>query len=152
MGNLINFRKPSVEKYFCSQQLSPETRKEYVIDDSKWDNSLNNSKFCKNVLRDLLKDWGTFLDFNLYKEALVHFLGGKSKIVKAIDILDSGIVIGQQKVILLNEDTALHFAGISNTFQGYYSHVSKFLYHTDLKAIQWINFNKNKIILTTIKK
>lgn len=104
------------------------------------------------MLRDLLNDWGAFLDYNLYKEGLIHFLGGKSKMVRMIDIVDNSIVIGQQKAILLGEDTALHFAGISNTFKGYYNHISKFLYHTDLKAVQWINFNKNKITLTTIKK
>ena len=52
----------------------------------------------------------------------------------------------------MNKHTILHLSGISQNFAGYAKHISRFLEHTNLTAIQWINFNKNEINLMTLKK
>ena len=151
-GKLVNFRPSSVETRFCSNKFSHDLRKKIHLNDDHWDKSIGNSILCKKILKELLNDWGSCLDFNLYKEALIHFLGGYENIVKKIDIIYNNSVIDQQKVIMLNNDTALHLSGISKSFKHYGQHMFRFLNHTDLKAIQWINFNKTDIKLITLEK
>ena len=151
-GKLINFRTTSVEKRFCSNGFTKNSRKNYYIDCTQWDNSIPESKSCKKILKELLDEWGAFLDFNLYKEAMIYFLGGKNNVVHSIDIIDDSKVIAQQKVMLLNEYTAFHLSGISQHYKSYTKHILQLLKHTNLNAIQWINFDKDEIKLITIKK
>jgi GxxExxY protein len=152
-GKLINFRTASVEKRFCSNGFKDDSRKNYYIDSTQWDDNIAKSKLCKNIIRELLDEWGAFLDFNLYREAMIYFLGGKNNVVRLIDIIDDdNNVIAQQKLTLFNECTAFHVSGISQYCQSYVDHMLRLLEHTNLKAIQWINFNKDEIQLMTIKE
>ena len=151
-GKLVNFKTSSVESRFCSNRLSLNIRKNYCFDDRYWDDSLQSSKPLKQILKNLLNDWGAFLDYNLYKEAIIHFLGGKDKVIKNINVIDRDKIIGQQKFILINECTVLIFSGISKYYKNYACQISEMLKYTNLKYAQWINFNNNEIKLTTIKK
>ena len=151
-GKLINFRASSVEKQFCSNQISKELRREFEIDSREWENNTPNGILCKKILIDLLKDWGVFLDFNLYKEALVHFLGGRDNLIRRVDILNGSTVIGQQKAIMLNDHTVMHISGIPGTLKHYKKHILRFLEHTNMATVQWINFDKQNISLITLKK
>ena len=151
-GKLINFRPMSVEKKFCSNRISINYRMEFNLNDNDWDPNIARSQQLKTILKEILNDWGTFLDFNLYKEALIHFLGGKDNLVKPIDIVKNSTIIGQQKIIMLNNNVAIHISGIAEARKHYVQHMYRFLEHTNLNAIQWINFNQQTITLTTIKK
>ena len=99
----------------------------------------------------MLSDWGSFLNLDLYREATIHFLGGKDKVITPIEILRHDRIIGQQKICKLDEKTAFHFSVLTKYFKSYETHIRRILDHTKLKAIQWINFNKNDIKLKTIK-
>ena len=149
-GQLINFRTTSVEKRFVSTKLNYEERKNHFFDFQNWNPGINNSSLLKDIIIELLNDWGTFLDYNLYREAIVYFLGGKEKIEQLINIIDNGKKIGQQKFCLLNNKTAFHLSGISSNLDHYEEHIYRLLKYVDLETIQWINFNKNDIRFKTI--
>jgi len=151
-GQLINFRPGSVKKRFVSTKLNHKERKNYFLDLQDWNSGIENSSFLKDIIIELLQDWGAFLDYNLYKEAIIYFLGGRGKVEKSIDIIDEGKILGQQKFKLLNNKTVFHLSGISKSFESYEKHICRLLKYVDLEAIQWINFNKNDIKFKTITK
>ncbi len=151
-GKLINFKGKSVEKQFISNNFTSETRYDFLIDDSHWDNTIKNSKILKKSLIEILNDWGAFLDFKLYRKALIHFLGGNNNVISNIDIIDNNEIVGQQKAYLLDKNIAFHLSGLTKNLESYSKHIFRLLKHSNLNVIQWINFNKNKIELKTIKK
>lgn len=151
-GQLINFRQPSVKKQFISTNLNYKLRQQYSFNLQDWDDTPVKSLTLQNILTDTLKEWGAFLDYNLYTDALVFFLGGKESVIKDVNVIDSNKTVGQQKFALLNNTTAFHISGISKGILSYEKHISRLLEHVELDAIQWVNFDKSNIIFKTIKK
>ncbi len=151
-GKLINFKTKSVEKQFISNNFTLEKRKIMYFDDSHWDNNIKNSNLLKSALKEILNNWGAFLDFKLYQKALIHFLGGEYNVISNIDIIENNKIIDQQKACLLNKNTSFHLSALTKNTEGYSKHIYRLLKHSNLEVIQWINFNKNKIDFITIKK
>jgi len=58
--------------------------------------------------------------------------------------------IGEQKVPLLNSRIAFKISAITRDIDHYEKHLRRFLQHISLEALQWINFNHDKIIFKTI--
>jgi hypothetical protein len=150
-GKLINFRTSSAEYEFVSTKLTFKDRINYNLNTNEFINLSNNSKRIFDIISNLLNDWGAFLDLDLYREATIHFLGGKDKVIIPIEILRQNRIIGQQKICKLDEKIAFHFSGLTKYFNSYETHIRRILDHTKLKAIQWINFNKKDIKFKTIK-
>jgi GxxExxY protein len=151
-GKLINFGPASVEHRFISTSLTPDDRKKFSIDTRRWDGSDMESSLLAETLCCLLKDWGVFLSVDLYTEALTHFLGGHQKAIRTVEISADGRVLGKQKITLLRQDTGLHVSAIWQNLPSYEKHLGKFFFHTGLKKLQWLNFNKNTVQMITIKK
>ncbi len=151
-GKLINFRPPSVEARFVSTRLTSVKRRVLTVDDSCWSETSPACSHALKTLQSLLDDWSGFLAIELYREALIHFLGGEDKVVRPIDIVSNGRVVGQQKMCLLDPRTALHVSAVSKHMKTYAQHMRRLLSHTRLSALQWINFNKSTVTCTTISQ
>jgi len=149
-GKLINFRTGKVGCEFVSTKLSNKTKQNYKFDTSEWDSNNKEYRLFENKLKELFVDWGGFLDVNLYNEGITYFMGGKDLVSSPVDIIDSGKIIGQQKMALLNNSTAFHFSAVADNFSNYKIHIKRLLNHSNLKTILWINLNKEKVTLTTI--
>jgi GxxExxY protein len=150
-GKLLNFRASSVEYEFVSTTLTDESRYKFSIDSSQWQTTTNSCESLKSIMSDLLEKWGVFLDGRLYNEALVHFLGGCEKIICPVKIYFNNKAMGEQKVQLLNNETAFHLSTITKAFKGYENNIRKLIKHTNINTVQWINLNQRKITLKTIK-
>ncbi len=150
-GKLINFRTSSAEYEFVSTNLTFKDRMNYNLNTNEFINLSNNSKLFFDIISDLLNDWGAFLDVDLYREATIYFLGGKDEVIKPIEILRQDRIVGQQKICKLDEKIAFHFSGLKKYFISYETNIRRILNHTNLKAIQWVNFNKRDIKFKTIK-
>jgi hypothetical protein len=55
-----------------------------------------------------------------------------------------------QKVDLLNTDTAFNISSITKAEASYEEHLRRFLRYASLKAMQWINFNHDRILFKTL--
>ena len=44
----------------------------------------------QQLLRELLGDWGAFLQLPLYYDALVHFFGGSDRVIQEIPVIRDG--------------------------------------------------------------
>ena len=99
----------------------------------------------------ILAEWGAYLDIILYREALTHFLGGEHSIVREVEIWFGGDIIGVQSMHLSNEKIAFSVTAATQHPKGLATHQQRFLQHTRLQALHWINFNKNRIELCTLE-
>jgi GxxExxY protein len=149
-GKLINFRPSSVEHRFISTQLTPELRRQVVIDKNGWDESDESNQLLSHTIHSLMCDWGAFLDIDLYKEAILHFLPQQS--VQAVEICINSRIIGHQNFCLLKPDTGMHISSVKENILTYSNHVRQLFNHTRLKCIQWVNFNQSTIQMFTLKK
>ena len=101
---------------------------------------------------DLLSDWGAFLDTALYTDAVTHFLGGVGTVLAPVEIIHDGKVLGTQKVHMLSERVAYKITAATKNIAYYEKDLLRFLSHTNLKSIQWVNLNHHNIEFRTLTK
>ncbi|MFQ6112952.1 MAG: GxxExxY protein [bacterium] len=149
-GKLINFRPASLEKRCVSTTLFPEDRHDIVFNDEQWLELDEDSIGLKALIVELMMDWGAYLETSLFYEAIYHFRGGEDQVVKDIDVVLNETKLGNQKVHLLNPNTAFKLTAITKGIESYRQHLRRFICHTNLNAIQWINCNHHVISFETI--
>lgn len=151
-AKLLNFRPERVQWRFVSTHLTPDARRRVSIDDGNWRPVNPRSQSLKEALIDLVSDWGAFLECNLYREALTHVLGGEAAVVHRIPVFSHDRKLGEQEVHLVTEDTAFAVTAVTDSRDGMRTHLGRFLAHTSLRHLQWINFNHHQIEFVTLSK
>ena len=151
-GRLVNLRTERVQHEFVSTTLTPEERRRLRWDEGGWIEMNAESRLLKARTMELLEDWGAFLDVNLYREALVHFLGGPGVVFRAVEVFSGPRGLGTQNLNLLNEDTGFALTTKPTDTRAMRDHLTRLLQHTRLKAIQWINLNRHLVEFTTLVK
>jgi GxxExxY protein len=149
-GKLINMRPPSVEHRFVSTRLTPRKRHDFMIDDRHWQELDEDSLWLKQLMMDLLNEWGAFLEVTLFYDAVAHFRGGEENVLKKIEVVNGSRVLGTQKAHLINSEIAFKITSMTKDEKYYEHHLSRFVQHTRLKAIQWINFHHDRIVFKTV--
>ncbi len=150
-GKLINYRPPSVESRFVSTRLTFEKRRAHTF--RSFAGNAEQEVQLEEVVRCLLDDWGAFLELDLYKKAILHFVAGKDfDSVQSVDIVSNGRVLGKQNFCLLDDCSVLHVSAIPQGIENYEKHVNRLLRHTALEKVQWLNFDGPEIVLKTIRK
>lgn len=108
---------------------------------------------CKHLrtrFLELLDDWGGFLQTNLYREALAHFFGGFEVASQKIPIYDGGIDVRAHEVCLIAEGAVLALTALRQRKDAMREHLDRFLKHTQLKCVRWINLDNHDIEFQTI--
>lgn len=150
-GKLVNFRSASVESRFISTRLNREDRMKFHLDESGWQRC-DGSERLTTILNSILRDWGAFLDMNLYREALLHLYGGPDSGYCPVAIEVDGRTVGFQKMCLLDPEHAWHLSAVKTSLLSHESHIRRLMRHTRLQSLFWINLNQNKITLKTLQK
>ncbi|MDW7681502.1 MAG: GxxExxY protein [bacterium] len=151
-GKLINLRPSSVEYRFVSTTVTPQDRFQFIIDDAKWINLDAESEWLRKTIIELLKEWGAYLSTNLFYQAITFFRGGEENVVQNIKVLSGSEELGYQKMNLLTPKIAFQLSSINKNCAFYGHHLFRLLNHTNLEAIQWINFCRKRIEFRTIIK
>ena len=151
-ATLLNFRTERVQHEFVSTQLTATDRRAVSFEKQFWRTLTDQCRMLETTLARALQDWGSCLDPILYREVVTHFLGGESKVVSNIPVYSRGGPIGKQKVHLLTDDIAFSITASVHHAEAVLEHHRRFLQHTRLRAIQWINLNRQTITLHTISK
>ena len=151
-GLLINLRPGKVEKQFVSTTLDLEQRRLYHVDDSQWKRFNASGDRMRELLSAILDDWGAFLQVSLYRDAIIHFFGGADTALQRIPIFDNQNEVGQHEVCLIAEDTCLAMTALNSGAETMQDHLQRFLSHTKLACLQWVNFNQHEIELQTITR
>jgi GxxExxY protein len=151
LGKLINFRPPSVEHEFVSTSLSNQDRHAFSIETAKWKEPTDTAVKIKTLITELLNDWGAFLNTTTYKEALCFFLGGDNALIKPIEIRNNGNSLGHQNIPVVNNTETFCLTSLTKDIPTYKAHLSRFMSHTRLHFMYWINFNRFKIQFTPLE-
>jgi len=153
-GKIINFRPSKVQSRFVNTTLTPQSRRDLVVDINRWKEDGDRCKTLRQTFLDLLEDWGGFLELGLYLEALIHFLGGEQHVSQMIPLSRNGVVLGKQRVHLLTPDIAFRLTALSKVVdaQDHEQNLISLFRHSPLKIIQWINLDHHHINFITLTK
>jgi GxxExxY protein len=151
-GKLVNFRSPGVESEFVNTTLNWDERHRLWEVDALWQPITDRCMVFRTILSDLLRDWGGFLETSLYADAMTNLLGGEPVVITRIPFKRSGRFLGSQPLRLLSPDVAFRITSLTDTQDQYEVHLKRLLTHTELRGIQWVNFNHHKIELKTLLK
>lgn len=151
-GKLVNFRPCSVESRFVSTRLTRGDRASFHVVDDDWEGNDEPSRRLHEVLRALLDDWRAFLDANLYREALLHFLDGPGLGARPVDIEVAGRVVGRQNMCVLGSEAAWHLSAVRRHLGSYEIHIVRLLCHTAIERVHWINLDQRTVRLKTLRK
>lgn len=148
-GKLVNLRADRVQAEFVSTTLTDDERRRVLIKDNDWRDVNAESVWLREKTIELLGDWGAFLEVSLYRDAITFFLGGPEAVVRPVEVCSNDRLIGQQDVHLLTADTAFAISAVTEPLP-MREHQLRFLRHTSLRHIQWINLNRHDIEFRTL--
>jgi GxxExxY protein len=149
-GKLLNFRPAKVEGRIRATSLSQEDRRKFTLLANTWQELTPACGALRKTLIDLLSDWGAFLDFALYQEALTHLLGGANVVEQRVPLARSGAKLGSQRFNLHAPDIAFRLTAFTEDQPGIENQLRRLLALTNLRALQWINLNHARIELNTL--
>lgn len=151
-GKLINFRPPQVESWFASTTLTLAERALISTDTSRWrSHSARDGEF-QTAVTELLQEVGAYLDLSLYEDLLTQFLGGEQQVVQSVEIVRNGTVLGRQRCRLLAPDIAFRITAHGDERDQVEPHLRRWLAHTGLRALQWINLNRTRAEFITLNQ
>lgn len=149
---LLNLRPERVQHDFVSTTLTHAERHRFTVVDEKWLCVDEQSRWFHQQCETLLADWGAFLEVSLYRDAVTHFLGGKDRVVCPVPVFSGERVLGEQPVHLLTPDTAFAVTAVTGDARSMADHQRRFLRHTPLRFVQWVNLNHHQIEFRTLTK
>ncbi len=150
-GKLINMR-PAKVGYRTINAVVPEVERfEFTLDTDRFRPRSPQCALLLDKVREILETWGAFLDFRLYRDALIHFMGGESLVLHRVPIARDGRLLGSQIMSLLTEGVALEVTALpSASCASYEAHLRRFTRLTGLNVLHWLNFHQRDIRLVTI--
>lgn len=151
-AKLFNLGAASVQHEFVSTQLSPALRRRMNVDSQRWIDTGPASVRFQHLLLELLGDWGLFLELPLYYRALIHFFGGPDHVIRDIPILRDGRHVTTQRAHLLDSANAFKLTALDTGLNTVEEHLHRFLSHTELEAIHWVNLYHHDVRFVTIKR
>ena len=151
-GKLLNFRPLKVQGKIIATSLTHSERRRFTPVTGHWNDLTPGCAVLQQTMLELLEDWGAFLDFTLYQEALIHFLGSANNVERQVSLHRDELDLGSQRMCVHAPGVAFRITAYTESQSYIESHLRRLLALTDLKAIQWINLNHAKIEFTTIAK
>ena len=147
-GKLVNLRSERVSHEFVNNVLAREDRTAFEVFDENW---IDSGGVLKERMVTAFRDWGSALDLGLYEEAATHFCGRNAEPLTEIEIHAHDRRLGVQKIRLADPSTALKITALDADSQPEFeSHARRFLAHTSLRAIQWINITRPVVQFKTL--
>jgi GxxExxY protein len=149
-GKIINFRPPSVEHEFVSTTLRFADRQNFSVCNKHWISKSEAAQKLKAIATALFSDWGVFLDTALYREAICHLYSKGNNIEQSIEVKNGSTVLGKQNLPLLSPEESFCISSVRNGLSTYQAHLQRFLGHTPLKHLHWININNLDVQFQTL--
>lgn len=147
-GTLLNFRPAKVEHEFLSTRLDAALRRRIRWSLSAWKPLSPACVLLRDCLHDIAIDWGCFLETTLYREALAQLTNTHEQLVA---IHSHSRIVGHQQLHILGDDLILAVTTLTKDDKAMRLQLEKLLLATRLRAVQWINFNRHTIELSTIQ-
>ncbi len=147
-GKVLNFATQKVEGRFVNSVLSHEERRSFSVDDESY---IGPEFLCRSMV-ELVGDWGTCLSVSLYREAMVHLMGGSGTVESMIGMKRDGVDIGNQRSCLASPDEAFQITSIYKMNVDFKSHLERLLAASPLTRLHWINVERHRLQFVTIRR
>lgn len=151
-GKLINVRPHDVEHEFVNSTLRLPDRREFTVDQARWNSAIPGGDVLQDILTPIMRDWGTGLDIGLYEEAITYLFGGAACVEADLPVVIAGRKVGTQRVRLIAPGVALKLTALNDDLNRFEHHARRLLTHFDLRAIAWVNFNMKQLTYTTLER
>ena len=151
-GKLINFRPGEVEHEFVSTKLDYESRRQVRISDDSWINVDRESSRLKQLVTELIQDWGAFLSLDAYRDAVVHFFGGVDEVCRDAELTYEGRLLGKQSVNCLTPETIFAFSAIGEGYASMRHQLQRMLNLMRPKHLQWVNLHQQHLRFATLAR
>jgi GxxExxY protein len=152
-GKIINFQPEQVEHQFVNTSLRHGDRAAFSVDCAEWADVEPSRVGFQKWFVELLRDWGAGLDLALYEEAASHFYHGTEPSEGVVSVLRGERVVAQQPIRLAAAQVALRITAIdAPNLKSFSEHLRRFLDHTSLEAIQWINVRRDIVTFKSLRK
>jgi GxxExxY protein len=152
-GKLVNLRSERVQHHFVNTSLSLADRTEFAVDASEWSPVESCHQALLPWLEGAVRQWGTGLARRLYEEAVIHFFGGVEKVLGHTAALFEGQHIRLQPVLWAGPDTIFKVTALeSKSLDAHEEHLRRFVNHTRVKALLWINVGARRLTFKTIRR
>ncbi len=151
-GKLITFRSAKVRGQIHATRLTPERRASFHVDTSRWKPLSDRCDMLVRTIQDLLADWGTFLDYRLYEQALTYFCGGESEVIQRLRLSRNGNSLGKQRFHMHAREAAFRVTAVARQTSEMESQLRRLVALTELRGLQWINLNHSDVELITLTR
>ncbi|MBW3597688.1 MAG: GxxExxY protein [Planctomycetes bacterium] len=152
-GKLANLRPERVQHEFVNTNLTRADRTGFSVSATGWSDFDGSHRELRAWLEAALRDWGAGLDLALYEQAVIHFFGGKEKAIGLVEVVSRGRRIGFQEVLSTGANAAVQITALPSSGRlGFEDHTRRFLRHTSLTAVQWINITRTEVTFKTIHR
>jgi len=148
--NLINFGPKQVEHEFVNTKLTYADRTHFTVNDKGWNETDGFGEKEKNLVINILHDWGTGLDSTLYKDAIMHFLGGTNQILRKVKIFQNSKCIAEQTMPLCGDATIIRITSFQDEGSEFLSQLTRLMQAANLKCAQWINISRKEVKFKTL--
>ena len=146
-GKLVNFRPSSVESKFVNSLLDDAERRRFRVTDKQW----RGAAEFRQMIEELVADWGTGLDQLLYTQAVVHCLGGEEMVTQQLPMQLDGVPLGNQRFHLADAGTAFRITTFQDELGGiHHQQLRKLMTLGPLKKLYWVNIARHEVSLHTI--
>lgn len=151
-GKLVNLRTATVQHEFVNAPLTLSDRTAFTTDDTLWDGGAPCAPELRDKCESLLRDIGTALSVALYEEAMIHLLGGEHVVRREVPILRDGEEINSQWLPLADARSGFRVTALNDKARRKFAaHLQRFLAHTPLQYLYWINIYRKKVTLSTLR-
>jgi GxxExxY protein len=147
---LINFRPARVAGRLRRSPLWKADRTQVAIDRQRWEALSDHCLPLADCMRDLLSDWGAFLEARLYEEALMWFCGHKSPRMDRVPVVRDGIRLGTHPLPRHARDIAFLVTAFTDEAAMHESQLRRLLRHLPLRGVQWFNLQHANLQLITV--
>ena len=146
-GKLVNFRTPTVESEFVNAPITREERCGFSVSDE----GFRGGSDLKQLVVDLVRDWGTSLSVSLYHQAVVHLLGGQESVECMLPLTRDGRQLANQRFHLIDNHTAFELTAFAKSDHNYTVQLQRLLSLSPLQCLHWINIGPNSITFHTVE-
>jgi GxxExxY protein len=149
-GKIVKMRPSKIQHEFFNSSLHRADRVTFSIEENDWREY--GTMDLKVWLTELLHDLGVGLDLNLYRDAVLHHFSATSAISNIEIYGRDKNILGHQEQSLINPATALRISAVDpNNLPSFERQLRRFLSHTALTSIQWINLTRSVVTFRTLR-
>jgi GxxExxY protein len=152
-GKLLNFRPDLIEHEFVNTHLKLSDRTAFSVVERDWLEPGPSYRPLQPWIVQFLRDVGAGLDVQLYEAAVAHRLGLEEAGTQDIEIVSGTRILGRQKVRMANPGWCFKVTAIDTVdLSRFEDHAHRFLGHTKLAGLHWINITRDQVAFTSISR